>query len=71
MTDRFHSLTVALTHDLRDDDAQALIDAISLLRGVLAVSGNVRTADSFVAQSRAKREMEQRLWGVIKEGDEP
>lgn len=33
MTDRFHTLTVVLEHDMRDDDAQALISAIGQLRG--------------------------------------
>ena len=40
MTDRYNILTVALEKDLRDDDAQALINAIKMMRGVADVAGN-------------------------------
>lgn len=32
MTDRIHSLTVTLERDMREDDAQALIDAIRMIK---------------------------------------
>lgn len=35
MTDRYHTLTVVLERDMRDDDAAALIAAIGQLRGVI------------------------------------
>lgn len=35
MTKRFHSLAVVLENDIRKDDAEALMAAISQLRGVL------------------------------------
>jgi len=41
MTDRFHTLTVTLEREIRDDDAEALIKAIMQLRGVLDVQGEV------------------------------
>lgn len=65
MTDRFHSLVVVLESDLRSDDAQALIDAIKQLRGVLSVSGEITDIGTLMAEERAKRELGEKLWNVI------
>jgi hypothetical protein len=65
MTDRYNALTVVLEQDIRDDDAEYLINAIRMLRGVLDVQGNVSSADSFVAQSRADREWREKIRKLI------
>jgi len=65
MTDRFHTLTVVLEHDIRDDDAQALISAIGQLRGVLSVTGVVADLDSHMARERARHELGQKLLDVV------
>lgn len=65
MTDRFNSLTVVLERDIREDDAEALINAINQLRGVLSVSGNVSDVTSHIAEERAKREIGDKLWSVL------
>lgn len=65
MTDRIHSLTVVLEKDMRDDDAQALINAITQLRGVLSVSGNISDLSDHIAQVRARRELGEKLFNVI------
>lgn len=66
MADRFNSLTVALDHDIREDDAEALIAAIRQLRGVLAVTGNVVTSSDWVAESRAKEEMRRKIYEALR-----
>ncbi len=65
MTDRFSSLTVVLEHDIREDDASALIQAIQLLRGVLTVEGNVVDVTSIVAEQRARHELREQLLAVV------
>lgn len=66
MTDRFHSLTVVLAADTRDDDAKATIDAIMQLRGVLTVEGNVSNLiDVHVAEKRVRHEIGNALFEVI------
>lgn len=65
MTDRYNALTVVLEQDIRDDDAEPLIEAIKMLRGVLDVQGNVSSANFFVAQSRADREWREKLRKLI------
>lgn len=65
MTDRFNALTVVLEDNIREDDAQALIAAISQLRGVLKVAGNVADMNSYVATERARHEIGQKILDVI------
>lgn len=65
MTDRLHSLTVVLDGDVRSDDAEPLLRAISLLRGVLSVKGNVADLDSYVALQQARNEIRAGIMEVI------
>ncbi len=61
MTDRFNALVVVLDRDMRDDDAQYLIDLISHLKGVQSVAGNVTDFTAYTERSRAVNE----LWGKL------
>lgn len=65
MTDRYNALTVVLEQDIRDDDAEALLNAIRQLRGVLSVTGNVSDMNSHIAQERARRDLGEKLWCVL------
>jgi len=65
MTDRYHSLTVALDRDIRDDDAEPILMAIRMIKGVLSVKPKVADIDSNMAEDRAHRELERKLWDVI------
>lgn len=65
MTDRFNTLTVVLEKDIRDDDAEHILTAIRMVRGVLSVKGNVSDPSAYMAEERAKREIGQKLLAVI------
>lgn len=65
MTNRFHSLTVVLETDIREDDAQGLISAISHLRGVISVEGNVTDAGLYAAEQRVRHDLMQKLLDVV------
>ena len=65
MTDRYNYLTVALEHDIRDDDAQSLITAIRQLRGVANVEPNVGDGTAWTAEERVRRELSEKLWAVL------
>lgn len=65
MTDRFNTLTVVLERDMRDDDAESLLQAISHFRGVLHVSGNVSDPESYMAEERARRDLGKKLFDVV------
>jgi len=65
MTDRYSTLTVALEKDIREDDAQALIDAIRMLRGVADVAGNVYDSAQWLAETRVRRDLGERVLAVV------
>jgi hypothetical protein len=66
MTDRFNTLTVVLERNMRDDDAESLIQAIQMLRGVAAVAGDVANSETYMATERARLELRQKLWDALK-----
>jgi len=63
MTDRVQSLTVFFEKELRDDDAQAYVDAISMMRGVASVElGHICDISHYSAKEEVRRE----LWDVLR-----
>jgi hypothetical protein len=65
MTARFHSLTVVLEDDTRDDDARTIMDAIAALRGVADVSGVVSDPVSHMAEVRARQELGKKVVDLV------
>ena len=65
MTDRYHSLTVVLTSDVRTDDAESIINAIKMIKGVLSVTGLVANMESHMAELRAKDYFAEKLWQIL------
>lgn len=65
MTDRIHSITLTLAHDMRTDDAEALIAAAHQFRGVISVTPNVTDLSNHVAEQRAFNELRDKLWNVL------
>lgn len=65
MTDRYNFLTVALEKNIRSDDAQRLIDAIGMLRGVLKVEPNVADGSTYTAEMRVRNELGEKLFAIL------
>lgn len=65
MTDRYLTLTVVLDKDTRDDDAQGLVDAISLMKGVMSVEGNVADVQDYMARATAIDLWREKLIDVL------
>ena len=65
MTDRFDSLTVVLDKDIREDDAVLILNAISMIKGVAIVGGNISDPQSYVAEQRVRRDLEKKLWEAL------
>ena len=65
MTDRYHTLTVVLEHDIREDDAKPLIAAICQMRGVASVTGVAVNPQTYMALERARRELSDKLWMAL------
>lgn len=65
MTDRYHSLTVVLEKDIRDDDAESLLTAIKMIKGVMSVEPFISDVESHMAETRARRELGNKIWEVL------
>lgn len=65
MTNRYNALIVTLDTDIREDDAQDLIAAIKMLRGVLEVNGKVKNMDDTITENRAFERMRERLFAAF------
>lgn len=61
MTDRIKGLTVTLEDNVREDDAQAIIDAIRMLRRVVSVDVHVADIDHHMAVQQAKHEFRGKI----------
>jgi hypothetical protein len=66
MTDRIRTLTVILERDYRDDDVQAVVEAVKMLKGVQAVElGKPVDLADHVAREEARRELRQKLIDIL------
>lgn len=65
MTDRYYSLTVVLEKDYRDDDAESILNAIKMIKGVLDVKGNISDPSTWMAEERARRDLGKRLLDIV------
>jgi hypothetical protein len=66
MTDRIHSITLVLEENMRDDDAESLIEACRHFRGVIAANGNVADPSDFMAEQRVRIDLERKLFDVVR-----
>jgi len=66
MTDRLKGFVITLENDIRVDDAQAIIEAIKMVRGVLTVQPVTTNpiGDSMI-ESRVRADLGTKLFNVI------
>jgi hypothetical protein len=57
MTDRIKGCWVAFHANLRDDDAKPIIEAISLIKGVVGVEQHVSDSDHWMAKQQVRHEL--------------
>lgn len=67
MTDRVKALTVTLEKDIREDDIENLVIAISSIRGVLRVDNIISDGTEFITEGKVKREIWDKLFEFMKE----
>lgn len=65
MTNRIHALTVVLEENVREDDAQEIINAIGMIRRVLEVKAHVTDVAQYTSDVRARHELGMKLADVI------
>ena len=67
MTERHAGYVVTLAEDLREEDAEHVINALRMVRGVLSVEPVRASLDLTVATERVKAETRERLLALLKE----
>ena len=67
MTDRIKGLSVSLTHDIRDDDCECIINAIKMIKGVSNVKPHISNINDWMARQHIKEELRDKIIGLWKE----
>ncbi len=70
MTDRIKGVYVTFEKDIRDDDAEPILNAIRQIRGVLSVEAEVSNFNDHIARERVRRELGCKLMAVLYPDDE-
>jgi len=65
MTDRLKGVWVIFDKDIREDDAQPIIDAIKQIRHVLSVKPSIADGSDYMARERVRMELSEKLWDVL------
>lgn len=71
MTDEHAGYIVTLNTDIREDDAESILTALRMVRGVLSVEPVVANLDLHMAEDRARYGFRSRLIEFIKSLDAP
>ena len=67
MTDRIKGIVVTLDRDYRDDDVPAILNAIRMIKGVVAVAPKVSTSDDWMARRRVQHELRDKIYAIMDE----
>ena len=65
MTERHAGYLITLEDDIREDDAEHVINALRMIKGVMRVEPIVANIELHIAQERAKHELQQRMREVL------
>lgn len=65
MSDHINAFIVVLDHDIRDENAELLINAIKQLRGVLEVQPHVADSTDVIATMRVKSELMKKWYDIL------
>jgi hypothetical protein len=67
MTDRIKGLTIALDRDYRDDDVQAIVDAIMMIKGVQSVKKSIANHEDWINRVQIRTDLQRRLFDALKD----
>ena len=71
MTDRHAGYIVTLADDIRADDAEAIVNALRMVKGVLSVEPVVSDASLHIAERRRDVQWREALYNLRPEGTTP
>jgi hypothetical protein len=65
MTDRHSGYVIVLDQDIREDDAEQLVQLFKNIKGVVKVAPVKSDASLQIAKERAVYELSEKLWKVL------
>jgi hypothetical protein len=68
MTDRHAGYLITLTADIREDGAEATLNALRMVKGVASVEPVVSNLELHIGQQRADRRWREALINLVKDG---
>lgn len=69
MTDRHAGYLVTLAKDVREDDAEAIVTALKMVKGVLTVEPITSDGEIRIGYQRARREISTKIFELLREAD--
>ena len=67
MTDRVKGLVVLFDKAIRDDDAQCIVNAIEMIKGVRKVKTSIRNSEEWLIKSDVRLKLRDKLLEALKE----
>lgn len=71
MTDRYNAFLVILENNLREDDAEATINAIKQIKGVLDVQPHVAGFEDAIAETRVRNRLIEQILEIVQQKGQP
>jgi len=66
MTTRLKGVTVAFGHDIREDDAEWVINAIKMIKGVMDVKPIESQSQDWIIESRIRMDIRSKILDILK-----
>lgn len=66
MTDRIKGVHVVFEKDIREDDAESIINAIRMVKGVSSVKGNVVNSSDWMNRELIRQEISKKFFDFYK-----
>lgn len=67
MTDRYKGAVVVFERDIREDDAEQLLKALGMIKGVASVSPSIAEAEDYMNRQRVHNEIQKSLYNALNE----
>ncbi len=65
MTDRLKGYLVVLERDIREDDAEPILEALKMIKGVMEVKPYVTKSEDSILEIRTKNKMIEKFYKFI------
>jgi len=66
MTDRYKGFLITLDKQIRDDDAEHIINALKMIRGVQSVKPYIKGMEDYMEYEKAKTDCGQKILDFVR-----